>query len=97
MAINYLAIQGYAMPVERVWSAASDTDTKKRIWLRSECLVALQFLKSVYHRQRARKMAPEEKKEWLAERLRQINMPDWQEDTIISRDLKFFDIELDFV
>ncbi|KAG8916504.1 hypothetical protein FRC01_003022 [Tulasnella sp. 417] len=30
MAIDYLAIQGSATPVERVWSSASETDTKRR-------------------------------------------------------------------
>ncbi|KIJ29603.1 hypothetical protein M422DRAFT_98964, partial [Sphaerobolus stellatus SS14] len=56
MAMDYLAIQGSATPVERVWSAASDTDTKKRNRLRSECLAALQFLKNVYRKRRANKM-----------------------------------------
>ncbi|KIJ43628.1 hypothetical protein M422DRAFT_253217 [Sphaerobolus stellatus SS14] len=29
MAVNYLAIQGSATPVERAWSSDADTDTKK--------------------------------------------------------------------
>ncbi|KIJ56041.1 hypothetical protein M422DRAFT_23480 [Sphaerobolus stellatus SS14] len=95
MAMDYLAIQGSATPVERVWSAASDTDTKKRNRLGSECLAALQFLKNIYRKRRAEKMTGEEKREWQEERMRQINMEDWQNDTMGTRDVKFIDIELD--
>ncbi|KIJ46188.1 hypothetical protein M422DRAFT_97581, partial [Sphaerobolus stellatus SS14] len=56
MAMDYLAIQGLATPVERVWSAASDTDTKKRNRLGSEHLSALQSLKNVYRKRRVRQM-----------------------------------------
>ncbi|KIJ40638.1 hypothetical protein M422DRAFT_146415, partial [Sphaerobolus stellatus SS14] len=45
MAIDYLAIQGSATPVKRVWSSAADTDTKKCNRLSSEHLEALQLLK----------------------------------------------------
>ncbi|KIJ22286.1 hypothetical protein M422DRAFT_90891, partial [Sphaerobolus stellatus SS14] len=45
MAVDYLAIQGSATPVERVWNSAADTDTKKRNRLSSERLAALQLLK----------------------------------------------------
>ena len=96
MAMDYLAIQGSATPVERVWSAASDTDTKKRNRLGSERLAALQFLKNVYRQLRVKKMTAEEKREWREERLCQINMMDWREDVVHSRDIKFIDIELDF-
>jgi len=96
MAMDYLAIQGSATPVERMWSAASDTDTKKRNRLGSERLAALQFLKNIYRRRRVRKMTLAEKKEWREEILRQINMTDWRDDTVGGRDIKFLDIELDF-
>ncbi|KIJ29647.1 hypothetical protein M422DRAFT_106151, partial [Sphaerobolus stellatus SS14] len=56
MAMDYLASQGSATPVERVWSAASDTDTKKCNRLGAEHLAALQFLKNIYRKQRVRKM-----------------------------------------
>ncbi|KIJ36169.1 hypothetical protein M422DRAFT_105461, partial [Sphaerobolus stellatus SS14] len=56
MAMDYLAIQGSATPVERVWSATSDTDTKKRNRLSPERLEALQILKNIYRRRRLRKM-----------------------------------------
>jgi len=52
MAMNYLAIQGSATPVQCVWSAASDTEMKKHNRLGSEQLAALQFLRSVYCKQR---------------------------------------------
>ncbi|KIJ43120.1 hypothetical protein M422DRAFT_99363, partial [Sphaerobolus stellatus SS14] len=57
MAIDYLAIQGSATPVERVWSAASDTDTKKRNRLSPERLQALQLLKNVYRKRRLHRMS----------------------------------------
>ena len=94
--MDYLAIQGSATPVECVWSAASDTDTKKRNRLGAERLAALQFLKNVYRQLRVKKMTTEEKSEWQEERLRQINMMDWREDVMHSRDIKFIDIELEF-
>ena len=94
MAIDYLAIQGSATPVERVWSSASDTDTKKRNRLSSERLEALQMLKSIYRRRRIRKMTPEERKKWQEERMRQIDMDGWKDDL---DDITFIDIEMDFL
>ncbi|KIJ49004.1 hypothetical protein M422DRAFT_247378 [Sphaerobolus stellatus SS14] len=80
MAMDYLASQGSATPVERVWSAAT-----------------LQFLKNIYCKQRVRKMTSDEKKELGEERLRQINMANWCNDTVSTRNKKFMDIKLDFV
>ncbi|KDQ58204.1 hypothetical protein JAAARDRAFT_104496, partial [Jaapia argillacea MUCL 33604] len=48
MALDYLAIQGSATPVERVWSSAGATDMKKRNRLSPKRLEALQFLKAGY-------------------------------------------------
>ncbi|KIJ35444.1 hypothetical protein M422DRAFT_262406 [Sphaerobolus stellatus SS14] len=96
MAMDYLTIQGSAMPVERVWSAASDTDTKKCNRLSSEHLAALQFLKNVYRKHRVRQMTAEEKREFCEERLRQIDIVDGQDDTVGTANPKFIDIVLEF-
>jgi len=85
MAMDYLAIQGSATPVEPIWSAASDTDTKKRNHLGSEGLAAPQFLKNIYRKRRFHEMTPAEKKEWREERLREVNVTDWLDDTVGSR------------
>ncbi|KIJ44783.1 hypothetical protein M422DRAFT_104986, partial [Sphaerobolus stellatus SS14] len=58
MAMDYIAIQGSATPVERVWSSAADTNSKKRKALTPDHLAALQHLKAVYRRQRSHKMSP---------------------------------------
>ena len=92
--MDYLAIQGSATPVERVWSAASDTDTKKRNRLGSERLAALHFLKSVYRKRRIQKLTPQEKQELKEERLRQINMEDWRNDCIGTQDVNSTELEL---
>ena len=92
MAMDYLAIQGSATPVECVWSMASDTDTKKRNRLSSEHLAALQFLKNVYRKRRVRQMTAEEKRKFREERLRQIDMADWRDDTVGTENPKFIDI-----
>jgi hypothetical protein len=97
MAIDYLAIQRSATPVERVWSAAADTDTKKRSRLSSERLAALQLSKAVYRKRRAKRMTSEERKKWQAERMRRINEQEWLDDTNKYADLVFPDIELDIV
>ena len=96
MAVDYLAAQGSATPVERVWSAASDTDTKKRNRMSSETLAALQLLKTVYRRQRVRKMTPAERAKFAEERMRQINMEDWMDDTVPRHEVNFLDVEFDF-
>ncbi|KZT50754.1 hypothetical protein CALCODRAFT_418418, partial [Calocera cornea HHB12733] len=46
MAMDYLAIQGSATAVERVWSSASNTDTRNRNRLSPTRFEALQFLKA---------------------------------------------------
>ncbi|KZT56096.1 hypothetical protein CALCODRAFT_424842, partial [Calocera cornea HHB12733] len=48
MAMDYLAIQGSATAVERVWSSAANTDTRNRNRLSSSRFEALQFLKAAY-------------------------------------------------
>ncbi|KZT55764.1 hypothetical protein CALCODRAFT_405781, partial [Calocera cornea HHB12733] len=48
MALDYLAIQGAATAVERVWSSASNTDTRNRNRLTPSHFEALQFLKTAY-------------------------------------------------
>ncbi|KIJ35001.1 hypothetical protein M422DRAFT_34895 [Sphaerobolus stellatus SS14] len=88
MAMDYLTIQGSATPVEY---------TKKCNRLGAERLAALQFLKNIYRKRRVRKMTSDEKRELREERLRQINMADWRNDTVGTRNMKFIDIELDFV
>jgi hypothetical protein len=97
MAIDYLAIQGSATPVERVWSSAADTDTKKRNRLSSERLAALQLLKAVYRKRRAKRMSAEDRKKWQEERMRRINEQDWQDDTHNYAEILFPDIELDIM
>jgi hypothetical protein len=62
MAFNYLAIQGSATPVERVWSSAAETDTKRRNQLSADRMEALQFLKAAYHKLHIRKMNEDKKK-----------------------------------
>ncbi|KZT52827.1 hypothetical protein CALCODRAFT_412930, partial [Calocera cornea HHB12733] len=51
MAMDYMAIQGSATAVERVWSSASNTDTKTRNRLSSTRFEALQFLKAGYRKE----------------------------------------------
>jgi hypothetical protein len=93
MAIDYLAIQGSATPVEWVWSPAANTDTKKRNHLSSERLAALQLLKAVYCKRRSKCMTSEERKKWQVEWMCRINEQEWQDDTNKYTDLVFPDVE----
>jgi RNA polymerase-interacting CarD/CdnL/TRCF family regulator len=95
MAMDYLAIQGSATPVERVWSSAADTDTKKRNRLSSDLLAALQLLKMVYRQQRARKLSVGERQKWVEERLMLINEEDWVDKISNAQPLQFPELELE--
>ncbi|KZT57534.1 hypothetical protein CALCODRAFT_418951, partial [Calocera cornea HHB12733] len=48
MAMDYMAIQGAATAIERVWSSAANTDTRNRNRLSAKKFEALQFLKAAY-------------------------------------------------
>lgn len=52
MALDYLPIQASAVPCERVFSSASETDTKRRNRLHPTLMEALQILKFSLKRQR---------------------------------------------
>ncbi|KIJ24509.1 hypothetical protein M422DRAFT_194594, partial [Sphaerobolus stellatus SS14] len=93
MAMDYLAIQGSATPVERVWSSAADTNSKKRNRLSPDHLAALQHLKAIYRRQRSRKMSHLEREKQKEERLKLIDMEVWQDD--IGDNLELFSAELE--
>jgi hypothetical protein len=82
MAMDYLAVQGAATAVERVWSSASDTDTKKRNRLLPERLEALQFLKATYRKLRVRTLTPEEKEALIIARRDLINEMNWEDDYV---------------
>ena len=81
--------------MERVWSSAADTDTKKRNRLSSNHLAALQLLKMVYRQQRARKCSVEERQKRAEERLILINEEDWINDFSSSQSLQFPELEID--
>lgn len=88
MAADYLAIQGSATPVERVWSSAAETDTKRRNRLSPARFEALQFLKAVYRRRRVLKLTAEEK-----ERIRQHRIEAVKRDLLdIVGDLEDLDL-----
>lgn len=95
MAIDYLAIQGSATPVERVWSSAADTDTKKRNRLTSDLLSALQLLKAVHRQERERKLSAEDKQQLMAARMMYINEEEWASDFASEELLQFSEFELD--
>ncbi|KIJ30933.1 hypothetical protein M422DRAFT_267451 [Sphaerobolus stellatus SS14] len=82
MAVDHLAVQGSAPPVEHVWSNAANTDTKKQNRLSSDCLAALQLLKMVY-------------RQW-AERLMLID-EDWVDDFANAKLLQFPDLDFDLI
>ena len=60
MARDYLSIQGAATPVERIWSSAAETDTKRRNRLSPHIFSTLQFLKGAYRRDRRNNLSKEE-------------------------------------
>ncbi|KZT58534.1 hATC-domain-containing protein [Calocera cornea HHB12733] len=80
MAIDYLAIQGSATAVERVWSSASNTDTRNRNRLSPARFEALQFLKAAYRKDRKNALTTEEQKAQQAARLKDIEADMWQEE-----------------
>lgn len=73
MALDYLTIQGAATTVERVWSSASDTDTKKRNRHSPTRLEALQVLKKTFRDKREKALTPAQKELLRKERLRVID------------------------
>lgn len=89
MALDYLAIQGSATAIERVWSSAAETDTKRRNRLTPTRLEALQFLKAGYRRRRQRKLTPEERAEAQREVLVKIDNGYWEDDVLDDVDLYF--------
>lgn len=93
MARDYLAIQGSATPVERVWSSAASTDTKKRNSLSSERLEALQFLKAAYRKQRVRVMSTQEHEALIAARRGLIGDANLDEDYILPVELTAEELE----
>lgn len=58
MALDYLAIQGSAVPCERAFSSGAETDTKRRNRLGPTMFEALQFMKSWYKHDRMDFMKP---------------------------------------
>ena len=50
--MDYLPIQASAVPCERVFSSAGETDTKKRNRISPELMEALQMLKFSYKKER---------------------------------------------
>ncbi|KAL0563829.1 hypothetical protein V5O48_018232, partial [Marasmius crinis-equi] len=93
MARDYLAIQGSATPVKRVWSSASDTDTKKRNRLSLEQLEALQFLKSMYRKSRVKALTPDQHKALTAACCRLIDDQNWGEDVVQKADVSVEELE----
>ncbi|KIK18125.1 hypothetical protein PISMIDRAFT_81093, partial [Pisolithus microcarpus 441] len=52
MVMDYLPIQGSAVPCEQIFSSSAETDTKKRNKIRPALMEALQMLK--FHRKKSR-------------------------------------------
>lgn len=94
MALDYLAIQGSATPVERIWSSASETDTKRRNRLSPLRMEALQTLKSAYRRRRVAKMSLEERLEERKELLLRIDNGVYEDETLDDADIYFPEAEL---
>lgn len=93
MALDYLAIQGSATPIERVWSSAAETDTKRRNRLAPTRLEALQFLKAGYRRRRSQKQSAEEKEAAQKRHLTLIDNGVWEDDILDDDDLYFPEID----
>jgi len=87
MALDYLGIQGSATPVERIWSSASDTDTKKRNRLSPERLEALQFLKATYRKLRVKGMTTDEHQALVAARRDLFDDQNWEDDIVKKVDI----------
>lgn len=94
MAIDYLAIQGSATPVERVWSSAGETDTKRRNRLSPTRLEALQFLKAGYRRRREKRMTIHERAAIQRLLLVRIDNGIAEDDVLKDADLYFPEDEL---
>lgn len=89
MALDYLAIQGAATAIERVWSSAGETDTKRRNRLSPARLEALQFLKAGYRRRREKKLSAEERAAIQKQILVNIDNGYWEDDVLDEADLYF--------
>ncbi|KIO22369.1 hypothetical protein M407DRAFT_118902 [Tulasnella calospora MUT 4182] len=89
MVIDYLAIQGSATPVERIWSRAGETDTKRRNRLSPTRLEALQFLKAGYRRRREKRMTCHERTTIQRLLLIRIDNGIAEDDVLFDADLYF--------
>ena len=81
MARDYLSIQGAATPVERIWSSAAETDTKRRNRLSPNIFSTLQFFKGAYRRYRRNNLSKEEEQKLREGVIREMLDEDWYNDT----------------